>query len=152
MVAREASPASVAIAAELARRLAAQGGAAVIVDYGYTGPSGGDTLQGVSHHAFADPWEELGERDLTAHVGFTALASAATREGARVVGPVAQGRWLEALGIDARAFVLAQAAPARRDEIDTARARLTAPDRMGELFKVFALISPDWPQPAGFAR
>ena len=152
VVAREASPVSVTIAADLARRLAAQGGAALIVDYGYAGPSGGDTLQAVSHHAFANPWEAPGERDLTAHVGFAALASAAAGEGARVIGPFGQGPWLEALGIGARAAALIRAAPGRHDEIETGRARLTAPDRMGELFKVMALISPHWPQPAGFAR
>ena len=77
---------------ELARRLAAQGGAALIVDYGYAGPSGGDTLQAVSRHAFADPWAAPGEHDLTAHVDFAALAEAARREGARVFGPVGAGR------------------------------------------------------------
>lgn len=151
MVALESSPAAVAVATELARRVAAQGGAMLIIDYGYTGPSGGDTLQAVSRHTFADPWEAPGERDLTAHVGFAALAAAGTREGLNIHGPTGQGPWLDALGIGARAAALAAAAPTRRDEIETARARLTAPDRMGQLFKVLAMASPGWPRPAGFA-
>jgi len=147
---REESPASVAIVADLARRLAAQGGAALIVDYGYDGPSRGDTLQSVSRHAFADPWEAPGTRDLTAHVGFAALADAARMAGAQVSGPVGQGAWLNVLGIDSRARTLAKSAPERADDIAAAQTRLTAQEQMGELFKVMALVSPDWPQPAGF--
>jgi SAM-dependent MidA family methyltransferase len=64
---------------------------------------------------------------------------------------VGQGGWLAALGIDQRAAALAKAAPGRADEIESARRRLTAPDQMGELFRVLALAAPDWPEPAGFA-
>jgi SAM-dependent MidA family methyltransferase len=149
-VAREESAASLAIVANLADRLAAQGGAALIVDYGYAGSSSGDTLQAVSRHAFADPWQAPGARDLTAHVDFGALAAAARTAGVRVCGPVGQGAWLEALGIGARAQALAKAAPERGADIAAARTRLTATDQMGDLFKAMALASPDWPQPAGF--
>jgi SAM-dependent MidA family methyltransferase len=150
LVAREASPAGVAVATRLARRLAAQGGAALIVDYGYAGPSGGDTLQAVSHHAFADPWEEPGARDLTAHVAFAALAGAGAGAGLRIFGPVGQAPWLEALGIGARAAALAHASPERADEIQSARRRLTAPDQMGDLFMAMAMAAPGWPAPTGF--
>lgn len=147
---REESPASTAIVADLAGRLAAQGGAALIVDYGYVGSSSGDTLQAVSRHKFADPWQAPGTRDLTAHVGFGALAAAAKTAGVRVCGPVAQRTWLEALGIGARAEALSKAAPERAGDIAAARTRLTAPDQMGDLFKAMALVSPDWPESAGF--
>jgi NADH dehydrogenase [ubiquinone] 1 alpha subcomplex assembly factor 7 len=151
LVLREASPASTAIAAALGHRLAAQGGAMLIADYGYAGPSGGDTLQALSRHAFADPWEKPGERDITAHVGFAGLAEAGAAQGARIFGPVGQGRWLDALGIGARAQALARTSLQRVDEIESARHRLTAPDQMGELFKVAAMVSDHWPEPAGFA-
>ena len=39
----------------------AQGGAALVIDYGYEGPAIGDTLQAVSGHQFANPFEEPGE-------------------------------------------------------------------------------------------
>ena len=144
----EASPASIAIAADLAGRLAAQGGAALIVDYGYEGPSRGDTLQAVHRHAYADPFEAPGERDLTAHVAFTALAAAA--EGVRISGPVPQGAWLDAMGLPVRAAALARAAPARTEEIEAARHRLSAPSQMGRLFKVLAFSALGWAVPAGF--
>ncbi len=145
----ETSPASASVAAELGRRLAAQGGAALIVDYGHPRTGIGDTLQAVSRHAFADPWLRPGEVDLTAHVDFEALAAAAAP--AQVWGPVEQGRLLEALGVAARAAALARAQPARADEIEGARHRLTAPGQMGRLFKALALTAPGWPEPAGFA-
>jgi NADH dehydrogenase [ubiquinone] 1 alpha subcomplex assembly factor 7 len=90
------------------------------------------------------------------HVDFEALGAAAEAEGVRVLGPVTQGAWLTALGIDARAAALAAAAlaaaaPARADEIEAAHARLTAPEQMGTLFKVMALAAPGWPDPAGLA-
>ena len=146
----ETSPVSIALVRILARRLVAQGGAALIVDYGHARPGIGDTLQAVSRHAFADPFEAPGERDLTAHVDFSALAGAARIEGARVFGPVTQGDWLDAMGLPLRAAALAKAAPERTEEIAEARGRLSAPERMGRLFKVMALIAPAWPEPAGF--
>jgi SAM-dependent MidA family methyltransferase len=147
----ESSPASAAIAGDLARRLAAQGGAAVLIDYGYEGPAIGDTLQAVHDHAFADPFTAPGTRDLTAHVDFAALAEAARGQGVSVFGPIAQGDWLERIGIGARTDALARAAPSRAAEIAAARARLTAPAAMGQLFQVLALIAPGWPIPEGFA-
>jgi NADH dehydrogenase [ubiquinone] 1 alpha subcomplex assembly factor 7 len=145
----ETSPASAAVMGELARRVAAQGGAALIVDYGPVRSGTGDTLQAVANHGFADPWENPGDRDLTAHVDFEALASAAKKD-VRISGPVAQGAWLEAMGIDLRAAALAKASPARADEIEAARARLVAPDQMGTLFKAMAISAKSWPEPEGF--
>lgn len=147
----ETSPASIAVARELARRLIAQGGAALIVDYGHERSGAGDTLQAVERHGFADPWEKPGMRDLTAHVDFQAIGEAAQSEGARVARPVGQGAWLEAMGIGLRAAALAKASPERSGEIETARERLTATEQMGSLFKTMGLIAPDWPEPTGFA-
>ena len=143
----ETSPASVAIFRALARRIAQQGGAMLAVDYGYEGPAIGDTLQAVRGHAFANPFENPGENDLTAHVDFATLAAAASLEGVRLSPISAQGAFLRALGIDARAAALAAAAPGR--DIAADRDRLTV--AMGELFKVLAVTAPFWPEPAGFA-
>ena len=146
----ETSPASASVARMLAQRLAVQGGIAIIVDYGPERSGTGDTLQAVSGHGYADPWSDPGERDLTAHVDFEALATAVAAEGLRVLGPVGQGAWLQAIGIDQRAAALARAAPHRAAEIDAARERLVGPGQMGSLFKVMAWVAPDWPAPEGF--
>ena len=147
----EVSPAAVAVTRALARRLVAQGGALLAIDYGHEGPALGDTLQAVRAHARANPFEAPGEQDLTAHVDFTTLSAAAQAEGAVVWGPAEQGEWLARLGVDARAAALARTSPDRGDEIAQARMRLVNADQMGRLFKVLAMTAPGWPEPAGFA-
>jgi SAM-dependent MidA family methyltransferase len=140
----ETSPASVAIMADLSARVHAQGGAALIIDYGYAGPAIGETLQAVQAHAFANPFEEPGARDLTAHVDMATLATVALASGLRAFGPVEQGAFLIALGIDARAATLGPGVTGDRD-------RLVAADQMGSLFKVIAATAPTWPEPVGLA-
>jgi NADH dehydrogenase [ubiquinone] 1 alpha subcomplex assembly factor 7 len=146
----EWSPASSAVAGALGARLAAQGGAALIFDYGYVGPALGDTLQALRRHAFAPVLQDPGDADLTAHVDFTALADAADIGGGRVWGPVDQGDFLRALGVEQRAAALAQAAPGKAAEIHGALNRLTADDQMGKLFKTLCISSPGLEAPAGF--
>ena len=139
-----------AIALELAHRIARQGGAAIIIDYGYEGPATGDTLQAVRAHRFADPFFEPGESDLTTHVDFTMIGNMARQAGLHVTRTVGQGAFLRQLGIDARADQLSRTAPARAEEVEAARHRLTADDAMGTLFKAMAWVHPDWADPAGF--
>lgn len=146
----ETSPAGEAVVRAIARHLAAAGGAALIIDYGHDRSGIGDTLQAVSRHEYADPWTGPGARDLTAHVDFERLGDVARGEGVRLYGPIGQGAWLRAMGIDLRAASLAKAAPERTEEIVAARERLSAPEQMGTLFRVLALVGPDWPQPEGF--
>ncbi|WP_309611853.1 SAM-dependent methyltransferase [Sphingomonas sp.] len=147
---REDSPARDAAAADLARHLARDGGVALIVDYGHDGAGAGDTLQAVRAHDYANPLADPGEQDITAHVDFAAFARAAGSVGASVSPLVSQGSWLERLGIAARAMALAATTPHRTAEIAAARRRLCDAAEMGELFKVIALRSPAWPEPAGF--
>jgi SAM-dependent MidA family methyltransferase len=148
----ETSPAREEAVAAIARRLAEHGGVALIIDYGHERSAPGDTLQAVRRHRFAPVLSQPGEQDLTSHVDFEAIGRAARNAGAAVTGVVTQGRWLERLGIDARAKALAAAHPRRSEEIAAARDRLCDPAQMGELFKVIAIHSPDWPAPAGFAQ
>jgi NADH dehydrogenase [ubiquinone] 1 alpha subcomplex assembly factor 7 len=138
----ELSSATAAIAAELARRLARDSGVALVLDYGPAQSGFGDTFQAVRAHRFADPFAEPGEADLTAHVDFARLATAARENGAQVFGPATQKDFLEALGIRARAETLKRAAPSEAAAIDAAVTRLTAPGQMGTLFKAMALAGP----------
>ena len=147
----ESSPASVGVVRALAKRLTAQGGAAVIIDYGYDGPALGETLQAVRRHGFANPFEAPGSHDLSAHVDFATLGAAATLAGATVHGPVSQRDFLGSLGLSQRAAALARHAPERANEIGAAHERLTGEAAMGTLFRVMALTGGDWPEPAGFA-
>lgn len=146
----EMTPASGDILHDLGQRMKRQGGVMLIIDYGYAEPGHGDTFQAVLRHEFADPFEQPGTRDLTAHVNFAELAGLARLMGLNVAGPVNQGQWLQALGIGARARQLADGAAERADEIMAAMARLTDPLQMGTLFKAVAISAGDWPIDAGF--
>lgn len=146
----EDSPARTATVSAIARKLASHGGVALIFDYGHERSAPGDTLQAVRGHAFAPVLANPGEQDLTAHVDFEALAAAARDSGARATEVVAQGDWLNRLGIGARAAALATANPERAEELASAVQRLTGDDQMGRLFKAMAIHAPDWPAPAGF--
>jgi SAM-dependent MidA family methyltransferase len=138
----ESSPAREALAAEIGQRIGTNGGAALIVDYGYRGPALGDTLQAVKDHAFDPPLAHPGEADITAHVDFTALAGAA-EPGARAKPLLTQGGFLRALGLAARAERLSAGKDAARcAEIAAAVDRLSAAGAMGSMFKVLCLAAP----------
>ncbi|WP_293858779.1 SAM-dependent methyltransferase [uncultured Alsobacter sp.] len=140
------------IAATLAGRIAATGGAMLAIDYGYEGPALGDTLQALKRHAFVDVLADPGEADLTVHVDFHALGVAARGAGAAVHGPVGQGAFLRELGIAARAAALSRRAADGGEAQRRALARLTdeGPAGMGSLFKVLAVTQAGLGTPAGF--
>ncbi len=146
----ETCPAAAAVVQEVAGRLAAQGGAALFIDYGHAQPRTGSTLQAVRAHRKVDPFADPGEADLTTHVDFATLAPLAQAQGARWLGTTGQGPWLTALGIDARTDALSRAAPHLAGEVAAARHRLVSEEEMGDLFKVMGLAAPGWPQGAGF--
>lgn len=147
----ETSPDIAEMLFELSARLLVQGGALLIVDYGYSLPGLGSTLQALKSHVFADPFENPGDHDLSAHVNFPEIVNLGHMRELRVSGPIEQGRWLKALGIEQRVQMLSAAAPDRADDIQNMRDRLVEPAEMGTLFKVLALSSENWPEPEGFA-
>jgi SAM-dependent MidA family methyltransferase len=148
MVVETCAPAE-AIAAELGRRIAEHGGAALIVDYGEE-ESIGDTFQAVSGHRTVDPFTDPGMADLTAHVAFGPLARAACPAEASALVP--QGVFLEHLGITARAQALARHLQGPSlDQHIAAHRRLTHPEEMGHLFKALALFPAGAATPPGLS-
>ncbi len=145
----ELCPAARGIAGEIGGRLAADGGAGLIIDYGYRAPGLGDSLQALKGKQAADPLVDPGAADLTAHVDFAALAEAAQEAGAVVCGPITQGAFLTALGIGLRAERL-RAAGAAGAELSLAVERLTGAGGMGSLFKVLGLAGQGLPPPPPF--
>lgn len=147
----ETCPQGETLARWLGARLAAQGGSALIIDYGYAqAPQGGDTLQAVRRHAFAPPLEAAGNADLTAHVDFGMLARAA---GVPAYGPLPQGEWLRRMGAPLRLQQLCRkATPEQQNALISGLARLTSPDQMGTLFQVQCLSAPDLPPPPAFTE
>ncbi len=138
----EVAPARAAMMDVLCERIAADGGAGLFIDYGYTGPAYGDTLQALRRHEYDPVLANPGEADLTAHVDFGALAEAAHGHGlaARLLD---QGEFLMRMGLAERASALGRNAPAeRRERLQSEVDRLARPEAMGTLFKVLAVARP----------
>ena len=131
----------------IAMRIAAHGGAALIMDYG-DWRTQGDTFQAVQDHQTTLPLANPGMADLTAHVDFEVLAQAAARCCYTQLTP--QGVFLERLGITARAQLLTATLSdeALHNHI-AAHRRLTHPQEMGNLFKVLGLYPKDNIPPPG---
>jgi NADH dehydrogenase [ubiquinone] 1 alpha subcomplex assembly factor 7 len=135
---------------EIGYRLAAQGGTALLIDYGFAQKQTGSTLQALREHQKVDPFTSPGEADLTCLVDFATAAEVAQASGARWLGTITQGAFLKALGIEMRAEKLAASAPQHGDAIKSALDRLVSDEQMGSLFKVMGLAGPGWPEGAGF--
>ena len=136
-------------------RTLAQGldrGLVLLVDYGfpeaeYYHPqrTGGTLMCHRAHRADADPLSDVGDKDITAHVDFTAVALAAQDAGLDVLGYTSQARFLLNCGI---ASLLETATLAER----VAAQRLLTEHEMGELFKVIAFGRGITLDPLGFTE
>ncbi|NOR64027.1 MAG: class I SAM-dependent methyltransferase [Rhodobacteraceae bacterium] len=137
----EVAEAGHAVANALTTRLATQGGAALVIDYGdYDGT--GDTFQAVQKHKKVGVFSAPGAADLTAHVRFKDLVQNGVAHGFST-----QGDFLTRLGIEARKQTL-EAAGAKG--LSAELARLTGSEEMGDLFKVLALVPEGYVEIAGF--
>ncbi len=141
----EVAPARQAVMQAICERLHIFGGTALVIDYGHLVSGYGDTLQAVRAHTYDAPLDNPGLADLTSHVDFEHLAETAVGAGAHLNGCMFQGDFLLGLGLEARASALGR----NRDEttqkdILEAVQRLAGAGegRMGELFKVMAVSSP----------
>jgi NADH dehydrogenase [ubiquinone] 1 alpha subcomplex assembly factor 7 len=136
----EVSPQSQALAQELALRVKAGTGAALIIDYGAPSQKLGASIQAIKDHQVHPVLVAPGSADVTAHVDFTALAEA-SRNHARIFGPVSQGAFLTRLGIYERAAQIARSHPAQAAMLNQAIDRLTGANQMGGLFQVLSIAN-----------
>jgi SAM-dependent MidA family methyltransferase len=138
----ESSPAQAALGSEIGHRVARDGGAALLIDYGRDAPGPGDTLQALKAHTKVSPLAQPGQADLTVWADFPAVLAAAAEAGA-ATGPIlSQGAFLQGLGVEQRAQALASAQPDQADKLARQLDRLTGAAQMGQLFKVVCLSAP----------
>jgi NADH dehydrogenase [ubiquinone] 1 alpha subcomplex assembly factor 7 len=131
-----------AVATHLGDHLKTAHGAALIIDYGHLRSAPGDTLQAMKAHAFCKVTDHIGEADITSHVDFEALGNGFQKGGAGGAGAMTQGKFLNAMGLEARTQVLAATAPETvRRNLVAASNRLANATEMGELFKVMAVTA-----------
>lgn len=128
-----------------------KGGAAFFLDYGFPEHeffhpqrSMGTLMCHQLHKADTDPLQDVGRKDITAHVNFTGVALAAQDAGLHVLGYTSQAHFLINCGL------LPPLVDASLSEKSMAQ-KLIAEHEMGELFKVVALGTTEW-EPMGFAQ
>jgi NADH dehydrogenase [ubiquinone] 1 alpha subcomplex assembly factor 7 len=128
------------IATHLGDHLKTVGGAALIIDYGHARSATGDTLQAMKNHHYCAVTDHPGEADITSHVDFEALGNAFVQGGAKVLGIMTQGAFLEAMGLEARTEMLARNVSGHaKQNLMLASEKLAHHDKMGQLFKVMAV-------------
>ncbi len=143
-----------AFVATLAERL--RTGAAFFIDYGFPAAeyyhpqrSGGTLMCHRGHRADTDPLADVGDKDITAHLDWSAIALAAQDAGGTVLGYTSQANFLLDCGL------LDELARGGADPRETADVqKLLNEHEMGELFKVFAFgrgLPPGF-EPIGFRR
>jgi len=140
----EISSAQEALGEAIGLRIAEAGGAALLIDYGRDRFGFGDTFQALAGHRKVDPLARPGHADLTVHVDFPSVAAAARRGGARTTPITEQGRFLQRMGIAARARTLCDSAvrsgrPELAEVLARQLHRLVDPTGMGQLFKVLCV-------------
>ena len=146
----EHCPLAVTYAGKIAHHLAGYGGACLIIDYGHNGQSG-DSLQAVANHKSVNVFYKPGNADLSHWVDFSAMGKAVENAGARLIGPVTQGDFLQAIGIFQRSEMLAKTAGTEtRRSLFAAVDRLVSNQQMGSAFKVALLVPSGTGTPPGF--
>jgi hypothetical protein len=172
----EVSPESRIYAADFARRIGGDGaprsgkadvqepvkktpsGAALIMDYGTASTIPINSLRGIQNHEIVPFLSSPGQVDVSADVDFTALAEAALEgsEGVEVHGPVDQGDFLSALGIEERMQQLLRKVKdeEHRKTLETGWKRLIEKGggSMGQIYKVMTIVPENDGQrrPVGF--
>ncbi len=113
-------------------------GVVITIDYGHTAQdlynadrSDGTLLCYYSQLTSEDPYQRVGEQDMTAHVDFSSLALAGEDHGLRVTGFTNQMSFLMGLGVEEMIAGLEPESPAFRAAI-----HLLRPEGMGRTFKV----------------
>jgi SAM-dependent MidA family methyltransferase len=131
-------------------------GVVLLFDYGfprheYYHPqrAGGTLMCHYRHRSHPDPLILAGLQDITAHVDFSAMATAAANAGLDVLGFANQANYLLGSGL----LELAQGAQEVQEQLAVAAQlkRLLMPGEMGELFKALALGRGMIDAGAGFA-
>ena len=149
----ECSSAAEDIIRTLSDHLTRFGGCALFIDYGPENSAFGDSFQSVKNHLFADPLQNPGTQDLTAHVDFERLAKITKSADCSAAQIATQGRFLERLGIEARTLSLLRSAnDSQKQKLNEDLKRLVSGSEMGTLFKAMCFHAKMMETPAGFSE
>ncbi len=118
-------------------------GALILIDYGYTANeyyhperTNGTLLCYHHHQAHTDPYQRVGQQDITAHVNFSEVAHAGLDAGLQLAGFTTQAQFLLGTGLTDLLQQARQAHPEDEAALLAAVRQFTLPTTMGERFKV----------------
>ncbi len=121
-----------------------QGGAALIIDYGFTEEDRNtksfiSTLQGIKNHQYSNIFNNIGDTDLTVQVNFTDLINSVETNGCKATY-MTQKDFLLNYGIEIRkSLLLKQSSTEQHSNIISGYNRLVEADQMGHLFKALII-------------
>jgi SAM-dependent MidA family methyltransferase len=125
-------------------------GAAIFFDYGYI-DGNGDSFQGIRDNKPVNPLSDPGFVDLTSHVNFKDIKLQAKENNINIYGPSTQSLFLEKMGAIQRLKILEKNAnDHQKKDLRIGLNRLMNQNEMGNLFKVIALSSKNFPSLEGF--
>jgi len=133
---------------DIGNRVATEGGAGLLIDYGYDHASQ-FSLQAIKNHKFVDIFDNPGSADLSCMVDFAAMKHAAklgkdgkTKQDVKCYGPVNQNEFLINLEIESRLAVLLQncSDALLAQQLITAFQRLIDPSQMGSVYKAVVIL------------
>lgn len=117
-------------------------GFVITIDYGYPSwdyyseeRNRGTLLCYHKHHLFEDPYQNIGEQDITAHVNFSSVRKWGEALGFRTIGFCPQGTFFISLGIDEEIKRLAESSEDYLSELARIK-KLILPGTIGETHKV----------------
>ena len=113
------------------------GGFILIADYGYIKPINRNSLQSIKDNKYTKVLSNIGEQDITYHVNFNQLLIIAKKIGLKNISINTQSNFLQMNGVNVRAEQLMISNPKSKNKIMNQLSRLTNPDKMGNLFKIF---------------
>ena len=140
----EICPLALATCEDIAKRIARNRGAALLIDYGEDFTQS-DSLRAFKKHKQVNLLSEPGVADITADVDFSACSRSAQRYGAAVYPVIGQGEFLQRMGIMERVEKLIEAETTSDDQASKIVASLRSlvdEKEMGKRFKVLAFTDP----------
>lgn len=136
----EYSSASISYINKISEIIKRQKGAALIIDYGYTSFSFGDSLQSLFKHKYNNIFEKIGEADITAHVNFRMLYYYALQAGLENLRINNQADFLKQMGIEVIAKKYSSNLHEnQKKDLFMSLNRLLSLSEMGELFKCLVI-------------
>ncbi len=129
-------------------------GGGLFIDYGYIDTISRvfiSSLQAIKNHKYCSILHNLGNADISTHVNFTALVTAAQLCGIKTYGPITQRKFLLNMCInDRKEMLLRNTTSTQQETMIRGYNRLISPQQMGLLFKVIALTKHEINQFIGF--